>query len=34
VLIRYAGRQSLQRLQGMRWGLLALLFFALGDLSN
>jgi len=34
VLIRYAGRQSLQRLQGMRWGLLALFFFALGDLSN
>jgi len=34
VLLRYSGRQALQRLQGIKWGLSAMLFFAACDLAN
>lgn len=34
LLIRYSNDISLKRLQGAQWGLLAMLFFALNDLSS
>jgi len=34
VFLRYSGRQSLRRLQGIKWGLSAMLFYAACDLAN
>jgi len=34
VMLRYSGRQSLQRLQGIKWGLSAMFFYAACDLAN
>ncbi|MEX2103855.1 MAG: DMT family transporter, partial [Bacilli bacterium] len=34
LILRYSGDLSLKQLQGVQWGLLAMLFFALNDLSS
>lgn len=33
-LVRYSGDMSWQRMEGLRWGLVAMLFFAFNDLTN
>jgi drug/metabolite transporter (DMT)-like permease len=33
-LVRYSGDMSWQRMEGLRWGLVAMFFFAFNDLTN